>query len=187
MSINIAVILGSTRPGRAGESVANWFMEQTKTVSTKDATFTLIDLKDINLPMLDEPMPPIMHQYTNEHTKKWAETIGSYDGFVVITPEYNRGYPAVLKNAFDFINLEWNKKPIAFVSYGANSGGLRAAEQLRLVTLELQMAPIREQLSIPLIWEAAENNTIKPEKVLGNIEVLFKELIWWGKALKAAR
>lgn len=187
MSLSIGVILGSSRPNRSGEAVAQWFMEQTK--NFKEATFTFIDLKDVNLPMFDETTPPLMHQYANDHTKAWAEKIASFDAFIVVTPEYNHSFPAVLKNAFDYVNLEWNKKAIGFVSYGATSGGLRAVEQLRLVAVELQMANVREQISIPFIWEAInpENGSINPDYVKGTPELLIKDVLWWGEALKAAR
>lgn len=187
MSLSIGVILGSSRPNRSGIAVADWFMKEV--ASVKDATFTLIDLKELNLPMFDEAIPPLMHQYENAHTKAWAKQVASFDAFIVVTPEYNHSFPAVLKNAFDFVSLEWNKKPIGFVSYGATSGGLRAVEQLRLVAVELQMAPVREQISIPTIWEAIDGETgsINPDYVKGSVELVMKDILWWGNALKTAR
>lgn len=186
MSVSIGVILGSTRPNRAGEAVAKWFMEQTKDFN--DVDFQFIDLQDVNLPFLDEPIPPLAHKYSKDHTLNWAKTIDQIDGFIVITPEYNHSFPAVLKNALDYIYTEWNKKPIAFVSYGAVSGGLRAVEHLRQVSIELEMVPIKPQISITSIWSAIdENGNVKAENLNGDPQKLTKELLWWARVLKEAR
>ncbi len=186
MSLNIGIILGSTRPKRAGEAVAKWFMEQTKEL--KEVNFQFIDLQELNLPFLDEPVPPLVHQYSKDHTHSWAKTVEKLDGFIVITPEYNHSFSAVLKNALDFLNAEWNKKPIAFVSYGAVSGGIRAVEQLRLVAIELKMVPIQPQISITSIWAAIDDKgNIKPENLNGDPLKLTEELLWWAKVLKDAR
>ncbi len=126
----IAIILGSTRPGRNGEAVAHW--AHAHAAKRADATYELVDLAEQNLPLLDEPVPPSMGKYTKPHTKNWAAKIATYDGFVFVTAEYNHGIPGALKNAIDFIYGEWNNKAAAFVSYGS-AGGTRAVEQLRLV------------------------------------------------------
>src|SRR3977135_2592883 len=128
--IKIAIILGSTRPGRNGEAVAKWVYEVTK--RRNDAEFELVDIKDFNLPLLDEPVPPIMGQYSKPHTKRWAAKIAVFDAYVFVTPEYNHGTSGALKNAIDFLFAEWNNKAAGFVSYGGASGA-RAVEQLRLV------------------------------------------------------
>ena len=140
----IGIILGSTRPNRNGEQVARWVYDiaQPRT----DAQFELVDLRDYPLPHLDEALPPSLGQYQNEHTKQWAAKIASFDGFVFVTPEYNHGTSGVLKNAIDYLYAEWNNKAVGFVSYGA-VGGARAAEHLRLVVGELQMADVRQQVS----------------------------------------
>jgi NAD(P)H-dependent FMN reductase len=132
----IQVIIGSTRPGRVGEKIALWVMEQSKTQT--DIEFELIDLAAWDLPFLDEPMPPMMGMYTKDHTKKWAAKVSEADGFIFVTPEYNHGYPAALKNAIDFLHAEWNNKPVAFVGYGV-VGGARAIGQLNQVTTTLKM------------------------------------------------
>src|SRR3989454_6322246 len=132
-ALRIAIILGSTRPGRNGEAVAKWIHEITK--KRTDAEFELVDIKDFNLPLLDEPMPPIMGQYSKPHTKTWAAKIGSFDGYVFVTPEYNDGISGALKNAIDFLFAEWNNKVAGFVSYGSASGR-RAGEQLRPAVAE---------------------------------------------------
>lgn len=120
----IGVILGSTRPGRNGEQVAAWVMDIAR--RRDDADFELIDLADYPLPHLDEPLPPSMGQYRNLHTQQWADTIDRYDGFIMVTPEYNHSTSGVLKNAIDYLFAEWNNKAVGFVSYGSVGAGGRA-------------------------------------------------------------
>src|SRR5438067_4700138 len=141
--LRIAIIIGSSRPGRKGEAVAKWACEIAQKRS--DVEFELVDIKDFNLPLLDEPMPPIMGQYSQEHTKQWAAKIGSFDAYVFVTPEYNHGTSGALKNAIDFLYAEWNNKAAGFVSYGSALGA-RAVENLRLVMGELQIADVRAQV-----------------------------------------
>src|SRR6476660_9170800 len=159
--IKIAIIVGSTRPGRNGEAVAKWVYEVSRKRS--DAEFELVDIKDFNLPLLDEPMPPIMGQYSKPHTKKWAAKIASFDGYVFVTPEYNHGISGALKNAIDFLYAEWNNKAAGFVGYGS-AGGVRAVEQLRLVMAEVQVATVRAQVML-LLRDDFENYSIfKPRE-----------------------
>src|SRR5271165_4499251 len=145
--IKVAIIIGSTRPGRKGEIIARWVYEIAK--QRNDAVFEILDLLDYQLPHLDEPMPPSMGQYSQSHTKIWAKKIAAFDAYVFVTPEYNHAPSGVLKNAIDFLYREWNNKAAGFVSYGA-SGGTRAVEQLRLVMGELQVADVRAQVAISL-------------------------------------
>src|SRR5216117_3050651 len=152
-ALRIAIILGSTRPGRNGEAVAKWVHEIAQ--ERTDAEFELVDLKDFNLPLLDEPMPPIMGQYSKPHTKAWAAKISSFDGYVFVTPEYNHGVPGALKNAIDFLFREWTDKAAGFVSYGG-AGGARAVEQLRLVLAEVHVATVRAQVLLSM-WTDFEN------------------------------
>lgn len=121
--LKIAIILGSARPGRNGEAVSKWIFDLTK--KRLDADYELVDIADFNLPLLDEPIPPSMGQYSKDHTKKWAAKINSFDAFVFVTPEYNHGISGALKNAIDFLFAEWNNKVAGFVSYGS-AGGVRA-------------------------------------------------------------
>lgn len=118
---NIAIVLGSTRPNRNGEAVAKWIYK----IAHKrgNATFELVDLKDYNLPLLDEPIPASQGKYSKEHTKKWAAKIASFDAYVFVTPEYNHSMPGALKNAIDFLYKEWNNKVAGFVGYGSSGGG----------------------------------------------------------------
>ena len=115
--LKLAIIIGSTRPGRVGEAVGRWVHEIAQKRS--DATFELVDIKDFNLPLLDEPVPPSMGKYSQEHTKKWAAKIAAFDGYVFVTPEYNHGINGALKNAIDFLFAEWNNKAAGFVGYGS--------------------------------------------------------------------
>src|ERR1044071_3026853 len=146
-ALRIAIIIGSMRPGRNGEAVAKWVYRIAQNRS--DAEFELVDIKDFNLPLLDEPVPPSMGQYSKPHTKTWAAKVGSFDGYVFVTPEYNHGVPGALKNAIDFLFREWNDKAAGFVSYGS-AGGARAVEQLRLVMGEVMLAGVRATVRLPL-------------------------------------
>lgn len=180
----IAIILGSTRPNRNGEAVADWVA---KHAASRSASYDLIDLRDQSLPILDEPIPPSMGQYQNDHTKAWAETIGAYDGFVFVTPEYNHSTSAALKNALDYLYAEWNNKTCAFVAYGS-LGGARAIEHLRAITSELQMAHVRQQVSFSLMTDFENMSDFKPAAYHDDeISMLFDQLESWAEALKTVR
>ena len=155
----IGIILGSTRPNRNGEQVARWVLEIAS--RRRDACFELLDLRDYPLPHLDEPLPPSFGDYQNEHTRQWAAKIASFDGFVIVTPEYNHGTSGVLKNALDYLYAEWNNKAVGFVSYGG-AGGTRAVEHLRLVAGELQMADVRQQVVLSLMTEFENFSVFTP-------------------------
>jgi NAD(P)H-dependent FMN reductase len=181
----IGIILGSTRPNRNGEQVAKWVFDLAS--RRDDAEFELIDLRDYPLPHLDEPLPPSLGQYQNEHTKQWAATIASFDGFVIVTPEYNHGTSGVLKNAIDYLYAEWNNKAVGFVSYGS-VGGARAAEHLRLVAGELQMADVRQQVTLSLITEFENYSVFKPGHYnLPALNTLLDQVIAWSAALAPLR
>ena len=183
--IRIGIIIGSTRPGRNGEAVGHWVHG----IATKrsDAQFELVDLKDFNLPLLDEAVPASMGQYSQEHTKAWAAKIDSFDAFVFVTPEYNHGTSGALKNAIDYVYREWNNKAAGFVSYGS-AGGARAVEQLRLIMGELQVADGRAQVMLSLFTDFENFSVFKPapkhEKSVNN---MLDQVIAWGGAVKALR
>ena len=152
-----------------------------------DAEFALVDIKDFNLPLLDEPMPPAMGQYTKEHTKAWAATIASYDGYVFVTPEYNHGPPGALKNAIDFIYAEWNNKAAGFVSFGS-AGGVRAVEQMRQIMAELQVATVRAQVALSLFSDFENYSVFKPgPHHVGTLTTLLDQVVAWSRALKTLR
>lgn len=180
----IAIILGSTRPNRMGAAVADWVH---KRAADRPATYDLIDLREVDLPFLDEGTPPSMGQYEHEHTRRWAETIDRYDGFVLVTPEYNHSTSAVLKNALDHLYAEWNNKACAFVGYGS-LGGARAVEHLRAITSELQLAHVRQQVALSLFqdWDDTQGFTPAPESEEA-LDTLFEQLESWAEALAPVR
>jgi NAD(P)H-dependent FMN reductase len=182
--LRIAVILGSTRPGRNGKAVADWVMEQ---AAGRPASYELVDLADFPLPHLDEAMPPSYGQYANEHTKAWASTISQYDGFIFVSPEYNHSTSGVLKNAIDYLYAEWNNKAAAFVSYGS-LGGARAIEHLRAISSELQIAHVRQQLSFSLFTDFENFADFAPGPQHADAaQTLFTQLEAWAGALKPLR
>lgn len=183
--LRIQVILGSTREGRFGETVAQWFYGLAET--RQDITTEFIDLRDWPLPEFSEPRSPSGGHYA-EAARPWAERIAQGDGYVIISPEYNHGYPGRLKNALDHLYREWNNKPVAFVSYGGAAGGARVVEQLRLVAIELQMAPIRESVVIPMARrEFGDSGQPANPMFAQRANSLLDQLVWWARALKRAR
>jgi len=183
--LKIAIILGSTRPGRNGEAVSQWVYEIAK--KRNDANFELLDIKDYNLPLLDEPIPPSMGQYSKAHTKTWALKIDSFDAYVFVTAEYNHGIPGALKNAIDFLNKEWSNKVAGFVSYGG-AGGVRSVEQLRLVMAELKVATVRAQVTLSLFTDFENFTKFKPASFQEKaVNTMLDEVVAWGDALKTLR
>ncbi|HKP12287.1 MAG TPA: NAD(P)H-dependent oxidoreductase [Blastocatellia bacterium] len=183
--IKVAIIIGSTRPGRNGEAVARWVYE----VASKraDAEFELVDIKDFDLPLLDEPMPPSLGQYTQPHTRAWAAKIDGFDAYVFVTPEYNHGPSGALKNALDYLYREWNNKAAGFVGYGS-AGGVRAVEQLRLVMGELQVADVRAQVALSLYADFENFSVFKPGPTKeASVNGMLDQVIAWGGALKTLR
>jgi NAD(P)H-dependent FMN reductase len=195
--LSVKVILGSTREGRFGDKPAHWILGETQQRPGVEAE--LLDLRDFPLPFFDRPTSPVREGgvYANPQVQRWAEKIAPADAFIVVAPEYNHGYSAVLKNAFDHLFPEWVRKPIGFVSYG-NAGGARGVEQLRLVAVELNMWPIRTAIHLPLeIYLAAMKEPIPPNPAVfeplkkhmfgDRVAPFFDDLLWAAKALKAAR
>jgi NAD(P)H-dependent FMN reductase len=183
--LKVAIMTGSTRPGRLNEAVARWVHDLTK--GRKDAELELVDIADFGLPLLDEPVPPSLAKYSHEHTKRWAAKIASFDAYVFVVPEYNHGISGALKNAIDFLYAEWNNKAAGFVSYGS-AGGARAVEHLRCVMAELQVATVRAQVMLSLATDFEKYSIFKPdprhEKALST---MLDQLIAWGGALKTVR
>ena len=185
MASRCRIILGSTRPNRNGEQVARWVYDVAARRS--DAEFELVDLRDYPLPHLDEPLPPAMGQYQNDHTRQWADKIASFDGFVIVTPEYNHSTSGVLKNAIDYLYAEWNNKAVGFVSYGS-VGGARAVEHLRLVAGELQLADVRQQVALSLLTEFENFSVLKPSDYsVASLSTLLDQVIAWSTALTPLR
>ena len=184
----IAIIISSTRQARLGEKVAQWVLEHAATRT--DLAFELVDLREVNLPFFDEVASNAWVPSTNETAQQWQKTVGSFDGYILITAEYNPSITAALKNALDYASPEWNKKPAAAVGYGG-VGGARAVEHLRGIAVELQMAPTRTAVHIGGtdfigIWQQGVALNDLPH-LLPTLNTLFDELSWWAKALKTAR
>lgn len=183
--MKVAVILGSTRPGRIGEAVARWV--HGIAARRSDADYELVDIKIYNLPLLDEPVPPSRGQYSHEHTKVWSAKIDSFDAFVFVTPEYNHATSGALKNAIDFLYREWNNKAAGFVGYGS-AGGARAIENLRLIMGEVQVADVRAQVMLSLATDFENFSVFKPaarhEQAVG---AMLDQVVAWGGALKTLR
>jgi NAD(P)H-dependent FMN reductase len=183
--VKIAVVVGSTRPGRNGTAVADWVHDLAS--KRTDAQFELVDIATYDLPLLDEPVPPSMGQYGMEHTRRWAAKVAEFDGYVFVTPEYNHAPSGALKNALDYLYAEWNNKAAGFVGYGA-VGGTRAVEQLRLIAAELQMATVRAQVALSLFTDFENLSTFRPS---GQHEMalttMLDQLVSWSQAMKAVR
>jgi NAD(P)H-dependent FMN reductase len=185
--IRIAVVTGSTRPGRNNLAVAQWVYDLAKAQKRLDVEFELVDIVDYNLPLLDEPMPPSTGQYLHPHTKAWSERIKGFDAYVFVTPEYNHGMSASLKNAVDYLHGEWADKAAGFVSYGG-TGGARAVEQLRLVLASLEVATVRAQVMLSLFTDFEAFRTLEPAPHReGELRAMLDQLVRWGGALKALR
>ncbi len=183
--IRIAVIIGSTRPHRNGEAVAIWFYEIAK--ARQDSTFEVVDLKDFNLPLLDEPAPASTGNYTQEHTKKWAEKIDSFDAYIFVTPEYNHSTSGALKNAIDYLAKEWNNKAAGFVGYGSMMGA-RAVEHLRLIMAEMQVATVRAQVGLSLFTDFEKFSVFKPgPHHNATVTAMLDQVVAWGEAMKTVR
>jgi NAD(P)H-dependent FMN reductase len=185
-TLKIKVIVGSTRPNRFSEKPSQWIFELAK--KRADLDVELLDLRDYPLPFFEEPLPPGLAKdaYENPIVVKWREKIREADGFIIVTPEYNHGYPAVLKNALDYTYYAWARKTVAFVSWGG-VGGARGVDQLRAVAIELDMAPIRFAVHIPNPWFIQDMSGIDTEANQQAAKALLDNLTWWAAALKAAR
>lgn len=186
-TIQIKVIVGSTRQNRFSEKPARWIYEEAK--KKEGVEVELLDLRDYPMPFFDEPVSPSMSKesYANETVVRWGKKIKEADGFIIVTPEYNHGYPAVLKNALDYVYHEWNRKTVGFVSWGSVAGA-RSIEQLRQVAIELQMAPIRNSIHIPAFWTLLdESGNLKTDSLQKHADAFLDQLLWWTGALKTAR
>jgi NAD(P)H-dependent FMN reductase len=183
--LNVAIIIGSTRPGRKAEAVARWVYD----IASKrtDASFEVVDIAAFDLPLLDEAFPPMMNQYAHPHTKAWASKIGGFDGFVFVIPEYNHSTSAALKNAIDYLYREWNDKAAGFVGYGS-VGGTRAVEHLRLIMGEIKVADVRAQVALSMYTDFESFTTLKPgPRQEAAVHAMLEDLVAWGGALKTMR
>ena len=184
---NLKIIISSTRPGRRGPAIASWIFELAK--ERKEFNVILLDLAIINLPFLDEPKHPRFKNYMHDHTKAWSKMIDDSDAFIIVTAEYNYGYPAPLKNALDYLYQEWNYKPVAFVSYGGTAGGTRAVQQLKQVVTAQKMMPLAESVNVPLFEKHIDGHgKFNPEEgLVKSAGGMFNELYKWTEALAPLR
>ncbi len=184
---SLKIIIASTRPGRKGPAIGAWIYETAKNNPVFEVT--LLDLAIINLPFLDEPHHPRLKKYEQEHTKNWSTIIDDSDAFIFVTPEYNFGYPAPLKNALDFLYHEWSYKPVAFVSYGGLAGGTRSVQMLKQVVTALKMMPIVESVNLPFFTKHLnEQDTFVPDdSITKSAEAMLSELTKWAESLKTMR
>jgi NAD(P)H-dependent FMN reductase len=192
--IKIAIIVGSTRPNRVGRVVGDWAYELA--TRREDASFALLDVSDFNLPLLDEGAPAMLldktapviaDQYTREHTRAWSAMVASFDGYVFVTPEYNHGTSAALKNAIDFLYHEWGDKAAGFIGYGYTMGA-RAIEQLRLVMSAVQVATVRPQVGLSLFTDFDSRTVFRPgELQVRSLNTLLDHVVAWSDALRTLR
>jgi NAD(P)H-dependent FMN reductase len=183
----LTIIIGSTRPGRAGLPIAGWFADRARSHGGFDVS--VADLAELRLPLLDEPNHPRLRQYVHRHTKEWSAIVDAGDAFVIVTPEYNYGYPAALKNAIDYLHEEWRYKPVGFVSYGGVAAGTRAVQQLKGVVTTLKMLPVSESVSIPFHAQfIGDDGRVQANEIMEQaVDAMLDELVRLEGALRPLR
>jgi NAD(P)H-dependent FMN reductase len=182
----LSVIIGSTRPGRAGLPIGQWFFERAKAHGKFDVN--LVDLKDVGLPLLDEPKHPRLGEYEHEHTKAWSKIVKASDAFVFVTPEYNYSAAPALLNALDYLFAEWAYKPAGFVSYGGASGGMRSVQMLKQTLSVLKVVGLPEAVSIHFFSQLLEDGVFRGSEALEKTSVtMLDELHRWTEALASLR
>ncbi len=182
----LQVIVASTRPGRVGPIVADWFVPLARAHGGFDAAVT--DLAELDLPFMDEPQHPRLGRYVHEHTKRWSAIVAAADAFVFVMPEYNYTFTAPLKNAIDFLHREWAYKPVGFVSYGGISGGLRAVQSLKAVLTTLNMFPLPGSVALPFVAHSIQDGALRPDELAaGSAKAMLDELVRVSAALAPLR
>lgn len=183
----LQIIIASTRPGRVGPSVASWIHE--RAIAHGGFDVELVDLAEVNLPMFDEPKHPRLRQYVHQHTKDWSATIKRADAFIFVVPEYNYGFNAAIKNAIDYLNAEWQHKPVGFVSYGGVAAGTRAVQMLKQVITTLKMVPMFDAVNIPFVQQFLdEDRKLQPNDIMETAATaMLDELVRWTASLRSLR
>jgi NAD(P)H-dependent FMN reductase len=185
--LNLLIVIASIRPGRVGLPVGQWIAS----VAADHPGFTVAvaDLKELDLPLMDEPNHPRLRQYTHAHTNRWSALVDAQDAFVFVMPEYNYAMTAPLKNAIDYLSQEWAYKPVGIVSYGGISGGLRAAQQVKQVVTTLKMMPLFEAVVLPWVSKRIDDDGafVPAESDTGAAETMLTALWRWAVALKPLR
>ncbi|WP_375002489.1 NADPH-dependent FMN reductase [Aeromicrobium sp. CTD01-1L150] len=183
----LAVIIASSRPGRLAGPVAEWFVSLAR--QRDDFEIDVVDLAEVGLPFLDEPNHPRLRNYVHDHTKAWSSRVEAADAFVIVTPEYNFGMPAILKNALDFLHQEWAHKPVAFVSYGGISAGTRSVQMTKQVVTTLRMIPVTTAVSIPFVHQSLDDSgrLVANEVMTDTATAVLDELAALEQALRPLR
>jgi NAD(P)H-dependent FMN reductase len=182
----LLILIASVRQKRVGEVVARWFEAQA--IAHGGFEVCLVDLKTVNLPLLEEPEHPRKRQYTQETTKAWSATVDAADAFVFVVPEYNYAMPPSLLNALDHLALEWQYKAVGFVSYGGISGGLRSVQSAKPVITTLRMMPLPEGVTIPFVSSLIKAGVFESnEKIDASVKTMLGELAKWTEALATLR
>ena len=183
----LQIVIASTRPGRIGLPVAQWFEQAA--IQHGGFEIEMIDLAEVALPFLDEPNHPRMRKYQHQHTKDWSATVDRADAFVFVTPEYNYGFNAVLKNAIDYLHQEWQHKPVGFVSYGGVAAGTRAVQMLKQVVTTLKMVPVFASVNIPFVAQFLDDeNRLQPNEIMtSSAALMLDELLPMATALESLR
>lgn len=182
----LRIVIASTRPGRVGLPVAEWFVAVAEAHRGFDVEVT--DLLELGLPFMDEPKHPRFGDYQHQHTRDWSATVAASDAFVFVHPEYNYGYTAPLKNAIDYLHAEWQHKPVGFVSYGGVAAGTRALQQLKQVVTAVKLLPITEAVNIPFVSQFLENGVIVANDVMEQAAVaMLDELVRVEATLRSLR
>jgi len=183
----LQIVIASTRPGRVGVSVGTWFERRARAHGSFDVE--VVDLAELKLPLMDEPNHPRLQRYTREHTRSWSERVQAADAFAFVMPEYNHGFTAPLKNALDFLHVEWQFKPVGLVSYGGVSAGTRAAQMLKPVLLALKMMPLYDAVSIPFVANFIDDDgELQANEVMERAaDAMLDELLRVGDALRPLR
>jgi NAD(P)H-dependent FMN reductase len=184
---SLQIIIASTRPGRVGLPVAQWF--HARAVAHGGFDVELVDLAEVGLPFLDEPNHPRLRRYEHQHTKDWSAKVDAADAFAFVMPEYNYGFNAPLKNAIDFLNQEWRYKPVGFVSYGGVAAGTRAVQMAKQVVTTLKMTPLFEAVSIPFVRQFLDDEErLQANEVMEHAAVaMLDELMRVEAALRPLR
>lgn len=186
MTLKLDIIIASTRPGRVGPKVADWFHNVAADHGQFDVK--LVDLAEVALPIFDEPNHPRLQKYEHDHTKRWSEIVAEADAYVFVMPEYNTAPNSALVNALDYLLVEWAYKPAGFVSYGGVSGGLRAVQMTKQILTTLKVVPLLEQVVVPMVAQQIEVGVFSPTEIhQASATTLLKELHRWAEALKPMR
>ncbi len=185
-TLNLGVVIASTRPVRVGKPVGDWIAEVAG--DTPGWNVSVADLRELDLPMMNETKHPRLREYEHDHTKRWSAWVDAQDAFIFVFPEYNYSHTAPIKNALDYVSQEWAYKPVGLVSYGGVSGGLRAAQALKLPVTALKMMPLSEAVTIQMVGQHVADGVFTPiQSVTNSAHAMLTQLRRWANALRPMR